>query len=495
MLTLAPTITWSHEGADGGDLITAAYTLGIPHPTGYPTYVLLAKLFTFLPWGDVAFRVNLMSAFLAAGTVALLYLSLFSLLDEGRAGRATASVIAAAASLAFGFSPVFWSQATIAEVYALNSFFAAWLIYLLLKLRAARSGKERFSFSALFAFSFGLALGNHLSIILLAPGGLFFLWKSWRVRRIFELRELPLCLLAFILGLAVYLYLPLRAVHTPPVNWGAPYTWPRFWWVLSGQLYGRFLFTLPWTYLPGRVSAWVGLLARQFAWWGLPVGLVGMWDLCRRERDAFLASLIFFLLISTYAVGYNTTDSYVYLLPAFMVFALWMGRGLHLSLSDLHRYLPVSTAGPGWRRAFLAGVLLLPFISLGLNFPSLDLSADYTAHDYGVGALEAAAPGAVIISSSDAHTFALWYFRYAEGRREDVAILNAGLLQYDWYVENVRHLHPGLAMLLECPTCLEKLLAANLPFRPVYLTDPALLPGRAYSLRPAWPLYQVIGRD
>jgi hypothetical protein len=71
LATLAPSITWRHDGADGGDLITAAYTLGIPHPTGYPLYVLLARLFTFLPWGGIAYRVNLMSAFFAAATVPL----------------------------------------------------------------------------------------------------------------------------------------------------------------------------------------------------------------------------------------------------------------------------------------------------------------------------------------------------------------------------------------------------------------------------------------
>jgi hypothetical protein len=61
-LTLAPTITWEHDGYDGGDLTTAAYTLGIPHPTGYPTYMLVGHIFAQLPVGDVAYRLNLLSA-------------------------------------------------------------------------------------------------------------------------------------------------------------------------------------------------------------------------------------------------------------------------------------------------------------------------------------------------------------------------------------------------------------------------------------------------
>ena len=70
LLTLAPTITWAHDGADGGDLITAAYTLGVPHPPGYPVYCLLGHLFAHLPLRDVAWRLNLMSA-VGAGLAAL----------------------------------------------------------------------------------------------------------------------------------------------------------------------------------------------------------------------------------------------------------------------------------------------------------------------------------------------------------------------------------------------------------------------------------------
>lgn len=460
-LTLAPSITWRHEGTDGGDLIAAACTLGIPHPTGYPTYVLLAKLFSLLPWGETAFRVNLMSAFFAAGAVVLVYLSLV----EGEWARAPEAV---AASLSFGFSPLLWSQATVAEVYTLNTFFAAWLVYLWVK------GLPL----ALFALSFGVALGNHLSIALLAPVGLSLLWRK---RDVLNLKEILFSILAFFSGLAVYLYLPLRAAQWPPVNWGAPYTWSRFWWVVSGQLYHRFLFSLPWAYLWERIFSWLGLLARQFAWWGLLPGFFGLWELSQKNKEECLASGASFFLISAYALGYNTTDSYVYLLPAFMLFSLWMGRGLSLGYSLL--------SGFAWRRVFLGVILLLPLLSLCLNFSSLDLSAEVEAKEYGLKALDSAGLEGVIISFSDAHTFALWYFRYALGRREDVAILNAGLLQYDWYLENMRREHPDLAL----SSSLEELIAANLPFRPVYLTDPALLCG-AYSLQPAGPIYRVTGQ-
>ena len=76
LATLAPGLTWAHDSSDGGELAAAAYTLGIAHPPGYPTYVLLAHLFTRLPVGEVATRTNLFSAVSAAAASALVTLNL-----------------------------------------------------------------------------------------------------------------------------------------------------------------------------------------------------------------------------------------------------------------------------------------------------------------------------------------------------------------------------------------------------------------------------------
>ena len=77
--TLAPGLTWAHDSADGGELATAAATLGIAHPPGYPTYLLLAHVFTRLPVGEVATRTNLFSALCAASASALLAWTLMGL--------------------------------------------------------------------------------------------------------------------------------------------------------------------------------------------------------------------------------------------------------------------------------------------------------------------------------------------------------------------------------------------------------------------------------
>lgn len=446
LATLAPSITWQHDGADGGDLIAAAYTLGIPHPTGYPLYVLLARGFTFLPWGDIAYRVNLMSAFFAAATVPLVYLASLTLLrppspsvrwSDGMAAQVAATTTA----LAFAFSPVFWSQAVIAEVYTLNAFFVALTIYLL-----ARVGTGALPLYPL-AFFYGLSLGNHLSMLLLLPSALFLVrWGEFR--RWLKPKTWAIALACFLLGLSVYLYLPLRAAQHPPINWGDPHTGASFAWLVSAQLYRRFVFALPWKYVPGRVSAWLSLLVQQFGWWGLFLALLGLWFWWREDRTfcGFLAAFVVFS--SIYAIGYNTTDSYVYLIPAFLATALWVGKGVHCALVALWEFPGRRVKPASLRLAFLlsgCAFLLLPFLSLAANYGALDLSSDRTASEYGATVLGALPANAIVIADTDPHTFALWYFRYAEGIRPDVVILNATLWQYDWYREGVRRLHPHLA--------------------------------------------------
>lgn len=520
LATLAPSITWQHDGADGGDLIAAAYTLGIPHPTGYPLYVLLAKLFTFLPWGDIAYRVNLMSTFFAAATVPLVYLASSNLLaptlsssplvmgktEGGWSDRIASSVASVTAALTFAFSPVFWSQAVIAEVYTLNAFFVALMIYLLSHCARTRtiSNGPRLFYS--LAFVYGLSLGNHLSMLLLLPAGLF-LGLRGEFRRFLKTKTLVTAFAFFLLGLSVYLYLPLRAAQHPPMNWGDPHTRLGFTWLVSAKLYRRFVFALPWKYIPARVSAWSALLVQQFGWWGLLLGLIGLWLWWDKDRTfcGFLAILA--VIGSIYAIGYNTTDSYVYLIPSFLVMALWLGKGVHCALAVLREFLPfdyaqdkggiVRTLSPSSTFLLLSSCafLLLPLLSLADNYGALDLSSDQTASEYGARVLSALPANAIVVADTDAHTFALWYFHYAEGLRPDVAVLNATLLRYDWYQQSVRRLYTHVAIPSpgsQLVPLAVALIDNNIGKYPIYLTDPNPQVEAHYRLSRKGSVYQVI---
>ena len=148
---------------DSGEFTAAAFSLGIPHPTGYPLYSLLGKIFCTIPFGNVGFRMNLMSAFFAALTAALVYNIILKM---------TLSVLSAVVAATFlAFTPLFWLQTVSAEVYPLHCFFVALMIRLLWQWDQSRN----FHRLLMFVFVTGLSFGNHMQTVMLAPAVLYFI--------------------------------------------------------------------------------------------------------------------------------------------------------------------------------------------------------------------------------------------------------------------------------------------------------------------------------
>jgi hypothetical protein len=461
--TLAPSLTFEHNGADGGDLIAAARSLGVPHPSGYPTYTLLAWLFSQAPIGTIAYRVNLLSATCAAVSVGLLCRTA-QLLWSGTEHR---DALCAATALAFAFSSLLWSQAVISEVYALLALFSALVLWLLIRWR--NGGPDRLLWLA--GLTFGLGLGNHLTLAFMAPAILVLLWPDRR--RWFRARAWLPAAGFFAVGLAIYAYLPLAATHDPAVNWGDPRTWKQFLWVVAAKQYQSFVFGLPPQAIPARLSNWAWLLGDQFGWWGLILVLAGAWGWWRQDRRLLLFSLAWMVPLGLYTFFYDTGDSYVYLLPAVLLLALWWGEGAGY-LVRLAQALR-----PTWQRTLLALLLLLPSASLALHWQSSDLSDDWTAYAYVYQALDGVAPGGLIVVRGDRPTFALWYALYAERQRPDVSVVSGPLMAYIWYRDHVRHLYPQLTIpqpsdtVLTTDDLVRELIVHNAPDRPVYATDPS----------------------
>ena len=473
--TLAPTITWQHDGYDGGDLITAAYTGGIPHPTGYPTYMLLGRCFLLLPVGDIAHRMNLLSAVSAALAVMLLYSAATFLLQS----RAYARLASVCAALFLATSRVFWSQALIAEVYALNCLFFTAALCLLLRFQAypgqgsgdPRSRAGAFELAVLAALTYGLSLGNHLTMVLTAP---LWLWTGASTvrRRTLTPRQWVCVLGSFILGLSVYVYLPLRAGRPPLLNWGDPSTLKGFLWVVGGGPYRHFVMGLPPALWGQRLMAWAALLRQQFGLAGVVLGLVGVWKQLERPSVQILSLVATFVLYSLYAIGYNTTDSYVYLLPAYVLSALWIAQGAHYVLSSL------AGSQRRWSKPLATmsclALLALPLVSLRTNLPAVDSSHDYTAYDYGTQVFDYVPNRSIVISASDAHTFTLWYFAQVVRAEKALAIIDRDLLGYDWYARGLLQSHAWLNLGSTPqgnPATVEALLEANRDKHAIYLTD------------------------
>jgi len=328
--TLAPGLL----PGDSGEFQTLACLLGDTHPTGYAVYLLLARPLTWLPLGDVAYRVNLFSAVMAALTVGGVYLA--GRLLTGRRGPALLG------ALALAVSPTFWSQALIAEVYTPG---AAFLVAVLLPLLWWERRRRPW---ALFASGVagGLSLGVHLTVALLAPAvGLFLLLgrrrgeRVWRSALLGALTGVALALLAF---LAVDLHAPpanyFNAVVLPSRSaWGFAATdldspLERLAFGLSARQFHPFMFADPTRVMPRLAGEYFGHLPQEFSALSLLLaGLGGLGLLVRRPRLALLL-LVALAVQWIYTFNYDIWDLYVFHIPGYVLLALLAGAGAGLLL-------------------------------------------------------------------------------------------------------------------------------------------------------------------
>jgi hypothetical protein len=412
-LTLAPDLTFANYGVDGGELITAAVTLGIPHPPGYPTYVLLGHLFSYLPLGTIAYRFNLFSAVamaLAAGFVtAVAGHEMVRDRENGRQSVATSKAAAKwvppAAGLTFALMPLVWNQALITEVYALNALFLAAFLWALL------SGRPAGQVGVLL----GLSLTGHLTSYLMAPLALLILPAgAW-----------PRLALGVVAGLAPLLALPLLAQSNSPFSWGEPTSLERWWWLVSGQLYHGNAGALPAAEVGVRLLRWSRQLVIQLSWIGVPLLLLSLSSQWQEKRRTDAVLWFVLLLYGALALTYNTADAAVFFLPGLLLLSILLISGL---------------------RRLGTAALLLPLAALALNFSQQSLRYEEDALRPQAEALLAAAPpAAILLTPGDETGFALAYFHYVERQRADIILVDDHLLAFEWYRRRLKNHYPELA--------------------------------------------------
>ena len=409
--TLAPTVLYMKGPRllDAVMLQMQVSVLGITHPTGYPTYLMVTHLFTYLPFGDQAYRVNLASAVYAALAVVAVYAA--GLLLSRRV------VAAAAGALAFGLGAALWSQAVIAEVYTLNAMLVSFTIVALLLWREYRQDR----YLLLSAFLIGLCLTNHLTSGLLLPASLLLVaLVDWR--KLIEVRLVLGGAAAFLLGLAPYLYLPLRAAMDPPMDANNPTSFGRFWYVVSGgNLTGSFFSFGP-AELPGRMIFYWEHLLDNMHFLVVMVALTGAIIMLGKDRAVgiFLGFLFFGWLF--YAVENDIPDIDLYFIPTYLVLSLWAASGFGTLLAEVESL--VAGFSGKTRRAILGVLslmmLCLPLLGVAGTYAQVDMSGVYRGRQEVEAVADNAAPNATILH----HRSSMWYMVLVERRRRDLTIVD-----------------------------------------------------------------------
>jgi hypothetical protein len=416
VLTLAPTVL----PGDPGEFQFAPYLLGVVHPTGYPLYCLLGWAWShLLPLGDVAFRMNLFSAFWAALAVGLLYPTALKFLALAMPDLSAppSRLLAATAAAFFAVTPTFWSQAVIAEVYGLHLFFVVLLLYLLSIQPVGAT--TRVAPTLLAAGAFGLSLTHHRTTLLLAPAFLVYLWLV--DRRLFrDWRLLPKALALVALPLVLYLYIPLRAPHTPyfhlPLGAGSTLE------VYHGGLSGFIDFILGGPFggsldssvdLGARLAMAWDLLRGEVGWAGLILALVGLARLAISRRWALLAlTALSFLASVGFNLFYTIGDIFVLFIPAYLIVVLWLAVGAGTITETLARARPAASRPVRVALALL--FFALPAWAIATHYAALDQSHNLEARRTWEAILAEPIPAdAVLVSNDRNDIMPLWYLQFA----------------------------------------------------------------------------------
>lgn len=489
LLTLEPSL----PTGDSGELISAAWILGVAHPPGYPVWTLLAHLFEALPFGSPAYDANLMSAVLDAATIVILFVLIAQLLriHLGDVERRWIPIVAAAlGALLVAFSSVFWAYSIVAEVFALNNLLAAALLALLLSWHRRPSETRLLWLAALLT---GLALANQQTIVLLAPGLLLLLLSGMRRLRMehadrplgLRLRDFVAAPGLLLVGLIPYLYLPLAARGQPSLNWQDPQTLDRFIAVVTRASYGTF--QLAAGDQRGSVLEQLQLFGQHLVAAYSPIGIllatvgaIWLWRRDRWESGALLLALLVsgpaFLAYANPLLDSPLSRGVVerfYILPGLSLAILaGIGAGATLAWLSPTRRLPRRVA-PLALGLGAAAALALPLASGAGHFSTVDRSHDYVAIHYAEDLLEPLPHGALLITRGDHNYTSLIYAQTVEHMRPDVIALDVELLKTPSYVADARRRFPGLQIPFNAydegaTNSLADLVRVNIDQRPVF---------------------------
>jgi hypothetical protein len=439
---------------DSPEFTAAAQTLGIPHPPGHPLYVMLAKPFTLLPIGGVAFRVSLASAMFGAIASFLLYKLAFAVIGTAAPDLRQwhRAVIACTTALIASVTPGWWIQCVRAEVYSLQIMVLLGALYaLVLYCLPSTRPRRRLLYAAVFIIGIGMT-NHHFVMLALVPAVIppliaRMLRQGTRKTIIFVsgLAGVGAC------GLLPYLFLPIRSAAGSAIALGGVHTFGDFFWVVSAKIYqksmtrehGDALFTRALEAMYTMMGG-IGPVAGPII---VIASLAGLYLLIRqpstRMTGLVLAVLIATTVLLRSIMGFDpyNPDYYGYMLPAVAGLSLGFAALCAILIDAVRQYLP----GGVW----IAGILVAGLVALPINRaraagPEVDLS-DFRAtrlmYDLSLGK---ARPGTRVLTANYKLFFVLWSARFIDGSRPDIKVINPRFFGYPGYLTSALAADPEI---------------------------------------------------
>ncbi len=401
-------------GGDGGDLVSAICTGGIPHPPGYPLYTLVGRLlFNGIKIFTPAWRVSLLSSIPAAGTLIIIFLIIFKFTKSVLSGLVGVSALA--------FSYLFWLYASVPEVFSLNNFFFVLLLYLTILLLENISDKRVYAWFLIAGLS---ASHHHFSLWFYPVLGLFVYFynrKYWHKKIWLKIIK---CFFFFSLGLIPYLYVPLAARTYPLVSWDNAVNLENFFHLITRQGYGSFVST-PGALQTGFMSRFpllingITLIPHFFGEpWTLFI-IAGFIYLFKNQKKSFylfsalLAAELLFLFYTGFPLRENdlfTQGTYSrFLMPEIIMSGILLGVGVFWISKRLISISKLKVL----KLLIMISFFIIPLSLFARNMPKIyALRSDFTAENLGRDLLSTVPPGGILVLTGDTPAFNSEYVNF-----------------------------------------------------------------------------------
>ena len=292
-------------------------------PTGYPTFSLLGKIITYLPVGDIAYRLNLFSAIFGALTVLFLFLTINILVKN--------NLISLLGSLSFAFIFPFWYVANRLEFDTLNTFFIILVIYAAVKYQQVLNRKCLY----FFFFSLGLSLTNHPIAFFTVPA--FLLYVIIVNPKIFKsIKVIFSSILYFILPLLSYLYLPVRSL----MGYGEVTDFKKFFYYISGrnitgQIHGGSFGDKSLEVIAKVLKEYIKIIYENFGIVLIIISVIGFIYLIKKNLKLGICSFLLIVFNFTIIIQYLDFTNPNYVLDSMLVITIYIAFGFLFIIDSL----------------------------------------------------------------------------------------------------------------------------------------------------------------
>jgi len=481
-ITLAPAVSFT----DSGELAAVASTLGIAHPTGYPLFAIIGYFWTLipLPFSNIV-QLNILSALLTSTSIVLFFntfktivnivLSMYVVSKEdaktkknidkivqNKPTEAALNIYSATIALSLAFSRVVWEQAVTIEVYSLHFLLLNASLFFAFK----AIEKTSFRYFIATAFTVGLGFSNHMTTLLILPALIYLFFKSeegfdfssQRVKQ-FILLAIPL-----LIGLSVYLYIPIRSAMLPEFDWGnVSRGFDKFYYHISGKQYQVWMFSGSDSWAAnfnkffGAFGSIFGILIiipyaiaiigysneKNKLIWLLNVLLapiIALWFYVGKSaRFVLLFLLIMIISGIAYSFNYSIHDIKPYFYSAYWAIFCLFGLSVLVLAINVSKSWRFSTTN-----AAISGIV--PLLLLISNYKECDMSRDYSVEEYTRILIDNLPENSIIISAQwDYWCSAFWYLQRVENYRPDIVLIEKELMRRTWYPMQFERWHPDIA--------------------------------------------------